>query len=63
MSSYTYTCTEGGLDLLKDAHIIVGTPKYLEALANKGHVPFNNAKFVVVDEVCMYVCMYVCVHI
>lgn len=39
-----------GLDILKGVHIVVGTPTYLEALAKRGHIAFENARFVVVDE-------------
>uniref|UniRef100_A0A7S4JGV2 RNA helicase n=2 Tax=Guillardia theta TaxID=55529 RepID=A0A7S4JGV2_GUITH len=39
-----------GLNILKGAHIIVATPTFLQPLVDRGHIPFENARFVVVDE-------------
>jgi hypothetical protein len=39
-----------GQDMLMGVHLVVGTPECLSALAKRGHIPFDNARFVVVDE-------------
>jgi superfamily II DNA/RNA helicase len=39
-----------GLDILQGVHIVVGTPQYLGALAERGHLALDNARVVVVDE-------------
>jgi superfamily II DNA/RNA helicase len=39
-----------GQDMLMGVHLVVGTPECLSVLAKRGHIPFNNARFVVVDE-------------
>lgn len=35
---------------MKGVHVVVSTPSHLAALVERGHVPFNNARFVVIDE-------------
>lgn len=39
-----------GLDVLRGAHIVVGTTKHLRAVAERRHLDLSNARYVVIDE-------------
>ena len=39
-------------DLMKDVHVLVGTPAYLSQLAETGTLSLHNVRALVLDEVC-----------